>query len=879
MIPIVELGVCLVTIIVCCWNWKWRVVDTLRGLRKMYRKFEGILISSTTVSSHGEGKSGRVRKKRFEKTFLSAPVIRTQFIKRNYDTSVYENQPMLPGSELQFYKSLLPSRGSVMDGDRSPSSVTSDYTTCCSACNTRNDVPFDKRVPASIDLKNCLECDTQNPNNPWYIRKFAHLVFFWRKWHIGPQYNMVTLKSMLEDERVNEAILEAAKKELKENPHSVPLDLLFEKHKSRAERLVISMRAKQAKHPYFSIYCRFASWIIGKTLGRIYSSILVRQSQLEHIRKARQSGHPIIYLPIHRSHVDYVLVSWALVACDIRSPLVAAGDNLNIPVFHLMMRSVGGFFIKRKLDRKEGLRDNLYRAILQSYMEKSIVQNNDLEFFIEGGRTRSGKPCNPKGGLLSIAVDTLISKKVSDILIVPVNFSYEKLLEGNYIREQLGRPKIKESFVSAALGLWNSVQTKFGNARVDFGRPFSVKEFISSYNSWKSPSPLQQLYSSDSCCSDTDMGNNYSTIVRDSKCSENDLIIDDHRDFINNLAQHVIYDGIKGLCISSTNIIAFLLLNKFREGVSYKILTEEMEILKSEIIARNHDVGFSGDMKDVVKHGLTILGPKLVTRELVRKINPENGKRSTEIILKPITTIPYVLDLAYYSTCLLPIYCMESVIATSILILKRRELRESISEHSAVCTITDLELLTTCIELCGLLQYEFIFQPPCQTLEYAIRKSMEDLKSQGLLRFNRARFNSKGSESDLNFRSIDSVYISQDSNSIQRLQFLHRLIAPILETYSASSQVLHRLVGHEAPEKHLEMEMLAEIKCHLRQQLVKNGESLALDPIRNFVKVLVGWQVLESHTENAILTYFLGEAFDNEMAVDTVIQRIRRFQL
>lgn len=82
------------------------------------------------------------------------------------------------------------------------------------------------------------------------------------------------------------------------------------------------------------------------------------------------------------------------------------------------------------------------------------------------------------GGLLNIAIDTLLKRKVEDILVVPVNFSYDKLLEGNYIREQLGKTKVKESFPTAALGLWNSIQTKFGNARIDFGHPFSVKVII-----------------------------------------------------------------------------------------------------------------------------------------------------------------------------------------------------------------------------------------------------------------------------------------------------------------------------------------------------------------------------------------------------------------
>lgn len=84
---------------------------------------------------------------------------------------------------------------------------------------------------------------------------------------------------------------------------------------------------------HWNILDRFASWIIGNTLGRIYPSIFVKKSQLEVIRRARTIGHPILYLPIHRSHVDYVLVSWVLVASDIRAPLVAAGENLNIPIF------------------------------------------------------------------------------------------------------------------------------------------------------------------------------------------------------------------------------------------------------------------------------------------------------------------------------------------------------------------------------------------------------------------------------------------------------------------------------------------------------------------------------------------------------------------
>lgn len=79
------------------------------------------------------------------------------------------------------------------------------------------------------------------------------------------------------------------------------------------------------------------------------------------------------------------------------------------------------------------------------------------------------------GGLLNIVMDSVMNNNVEDILVIPINFSYDRILEGNYIREQLGQPKVNESFASALLGLFGSLQPKYGNARVDYGHPFSMK--------------------------------------------------------------------------------------------------------------------------------------------------------------------------------------------------------------------------------------------------------------------------------------------------------------------------------------------------------------------------------------------------------------------
>lgn len=149
---------------------------------------------------------------------------------------------------------------------------------------------------------------------------------------------------------------------------------------------------------------------------------------------------------------------------------------------------------------------------------------------------------------------------------------------------------------------------------------------------------------------------------------------------------------------------------------------------------------------------------------------------------------------------------------------------------------------------------------------------------------------------------MDLIYVNRDEESYERIKFLHGLIAPILDTYAVSALVLNRLVGCEALEKHLQMDMLAEVKCHLQQHFIKYGkktklfkfsgcsealtltfyfigESLALDPIRNFIRLLVGWEVLESFSQNYVVKYVLTEAFDLEDSVDAVIRRVKRFQV
>ena len=94
---------------------------------------------------------------------------------------------------------------------------------------------------------------------------------------------------------------------------------------------------------------------------------------------------------------------------------MAAGDNLMIPFFGNLLRGLGAFFIKRKSE-KNNHRDEMYQALLHSYIIENLRVGNSIEFFIEGGRTRTGKMLMPKLGLLSIVVDAILEGKFSSLL-------------------------------------------------------------------------------------------------------------------------------------------------------------------------------------------------------------------------------------------------------------------------------------------------------------------------------------------------------------------------------------------------------------------------------------------------------------------------------
>lgn len=139
------------------------------------------------------------------------------------------------------------------------------------------------------------------------------------------------------------------------------------------------------------------------------------------------------------------------------------------------LKGLGAFYIKRRIDPVAGRKDLLYRTTLHTYIMESLRAGHNMEFFMEGGRTRTGKPCMPKSGVLSVIVDAYMDGTIEDALLIPVAINYERLVDGNFVTEQLGQPKKMETFMSAISAIWTTLRGRYGIVKIDLCQPFSLR--------------------------------------------------------------------------------------------------------------------------------------------------------------------------------------------------------------------------------------------------------------------------------------------------------------------------------------------------------------------------------------------------------------------
>ena len=204
--------------------------------------------------------------------------------------------------------------------------------------------------------------------------------------------------------------------------------------------------------------------------SRIYKDVVLDLPGLEKVREAGRKG-PLVLLPCHRSHIDYLVISYLFHLNGLIAPHIAAGKNLNFFPIGTIFRRSGAFFMRRTFKGNPA-----YARTFGEYLRKLVVDGYWIEFFIEGGRSRTGKMLPPKFGLLKHVVETVRSGAAPDVYLVPIYVGYEQVIEeGSFTRELSGGAKKKENItqlLSATQVLW----AKYGRLYVNIGDPLSCRE-------------------------------------------------------------------------------------------------------------------------------------------------------------------------------------------------------------------------------------------------------------------------------------------------------------------------------------------------------------------------------------------------------------------
>jgi glycerol-3-phosphate O-acyltransferase len=278
---------------------------------------------------------------------------------------------------------------------------------------------------------------------------------------IGPDlsHRRILVDKLLASEPVKQAIADQARRDNK------PVEDAWRKAHAIAWEI-----SADYSHPVV----RSLSFMLTPFWNRIYDGV-----QVHHLDTVKDiaPGHEVVYVPSHRSHIDYLLLSYLLYSHGTVPPHIVAGVNLNMPVVGSLLRKGGAFFIRRTIRGSA-----LYSTVLSEYVAQLVGEGFSLEYFIEGGRSRTGRLLQPQGGMLAMTVRGFLRQPRRPVVFLPVYLGYEKLMEGkSYLDELSGRPKQKETVWALIRGALGIVRNKYGRVAVSFGDPILLDDLLAEH--------------------------------------------------------------------------------------------------------------------------------------------------------------------------------------------------------------------------------------------------------------------------------------------------------------------------------------------------------------------------------------------------------------
>jgi glycerol-3-phosphate O-acyltransferase len=288
--------------------------------------------------------------------------------------------------------------------------------------------------------------------------------------------------------------------------------------------------------------------------NNIFQGVEVRPEDVERIRAAQREGVAVL-VPNHRSHLDYVLLSSVLHEHDVNLPHVIAGENLSFFPLGAVFRKYGAIFIKRSFRG-----DRVFPAVLRSYLAHLFREGYTVEFFIEGGRSRTGKTLPAKLGILGYTVDAGVEarmgRQMGEVSWLPVAITYEQVAEeGPYARELDGADKTPES-VGGVVRAFRVLFKKFGRVYLRVGEPVLLSEQID--------------------------GAGWGQLDRDERFEQ-----------LQHLGEELVHRIDRSMVVLPTGLLALALMAQSRPGVPGRVLEARLERFRALLVSSGAELSRS----------------------------------------------------------------------------------------------------------------------------------------------------------------------------------------------------------------------------------------------------------------------------------------------
>ena len=241
----------------------------------------------------------------------------------------------------------------------------------------------------------------------------------------------------------------------------------YEAMATRTSRYIKEIAASHS--PYvIDLVTAAIRWLFDKA----YVDLVYDREELEALYQMSQNA-PLVFLPSHKSNFDHLVLQYVLYQNGLPPNHTAGGINMNFFPIGPFLRRSGVFFIRRQFKDNEP-----YKFALRQYIDYLLEKRFPLEWFIEGGRSRSGKLRAPRYGMLAYVVESYQRGSTEDVVLIPVSLAYDQIQDvGGYASEQSGGKKESESF-GWLLNTIRSLRRRYGAAHIRFGAPISLRAFV-----------------------------------------------------------------------------------------------------------------------------------------------------------------------------------------------------------------------------------------------------------------------------------------------------------------------------------------------------------------------------------------------------------------